>query len=165
MFIGLNTFESIVIVLLFLVVVALAAIVLRINRSMKEEEGFTAGLKRHMTNEINRSSADIKEVIKVNAKGVSSQLSQHGDVLAGMTAYLKLGLPTDGIEILKLDDEIKQALIKSEALNNTIASVVLWLARRGSGAGQEVPGVGEKEIKKIEKALEEYREDHVFAEA
>ncbi len=166
MLLGLNTFEWIVIILLIVILIAIIIVISGLSsqrlivRSEIDDDGTVT------RNSLERLAADIKEAIKANSNAdIYIKLEQSSEVLAAIATHMKLGLPTDEIKILDLDDGIKQKLIEAGQVGEKIASLVWWLDMRGPGGIREIPGIGEKELKKIEKALTDYRENHVFASA
>lgn len=162
MLIGLNTFEWIVIILLILILIALFFVISGLSsqrlivRSEIDDDGTVT------RNRLERLGSDLKEAIKANSNTeIDIRLQQNSYVLAAIATHMKLGLPTDTIKILDLDEGIRSKI--SNHCRSGVNTHISYLAVQfENGKLHEIPGIGEKEIKKIEKALVKYREDHVF---
>ncbi len=162
MLLGLNTFEWIVIVLLILILIAIIFVISdlwSLDLIMRREVESDGDVTR---NRLESLFADIKEAIKANSNAeIDIRLQQNSYVLAAIATHMKLGLATDTIKILDLDEGIRSKI--SNHCRSGVNTHISYLAVQfENGKLHEIPGIGEKEIKKIEKALVKYREDHVF---
>lgn len=134
----------------------------RLNKLFGEtDDGFSEKLDEHLMKVLELYLGDKRSS---NAQGLLKSLVEKAEhqenVLLAMSADMKLGLPTDKISILNLDDEIMEK-INAYKTGDTIRALEWQLDKEGS----RIPGIGEKERKKIKKAIAEYKEGRTFANA